>query len=132
MKTLILCLLIQTMGEYIDGQSNVHWRRATKKEVDREIRLEYRQMARAGWLGDPPCTLGFFMGGSSGTYFLRDPCALTDGHGNFQALFTIDEGHHCEISAEDMNKQFKHDDDAIEACRQGKLPEKWNEIRPVR
>jgi len=88
------------------------WRKATPKELNREIVREAESMAKSGLVGDPPCTMGLSLFYGAAHYY-ESPCALTNGR-YFQSEITIglSDGRECKFRAD----QVRGRRDAIAKC----------------
>lgn len=82
-------------------QLQADWHRASKEECDVEYKRQLRWMGEAGWIGDPPISLGtatFFVSKEKGlTGYDVDQCGYTDGNAFRPITTVIGDGLKCEI-----------------------------------
>lgn len=97
------------------------WRKATKAEISTEINREYKAMSDVGMIGDPACTVGI-ASWDGVTSYEDEPCALTNGKGDFMGLVEIHSGKvRCSLT-DDQAVRFKTEESLFAACNKGKLP----------
>jgi hypothetical protein len=127
----VLLWLLSNLPTGAQQDSIREWRIATKQEHDTEVKREYVEMGKLGWIGDPPCTIREFMR-SDGYSYSRNPCGLINSRGAFTDLIEITIGsHHCRITSIQemavMQAAGLHDgayseNDVFVACAKGTLP----------
>ena len=124
MKSLILVLV-----GLLASCRHTGWHLATKAECEAQRKREVEWMAKAGWEGDPPITLGMGWGSSDdhGHWYMTEeiPCGYTDGK-EFRTLYYISvspAGSQCELTEAQFHTAGSGGGEKLrEACVNGKLP----------